>query len=91
MTPGTIKIINKNLTLQRNDKQKLINSMMREIRTIKNQNRVYKEYAEGKISKADLQLIIEKSEHEQNEFSQVKLRKIKVEKIRNQVNPFDED
>ena len=36
MTQGTIKIINKNLTMQRNDKQKLINSMVREMATIKN-------------------------------------------------------
>ena len=56
--------------------------MKREQRTLKNQNRVYKEYADGKVSKGDLKVIIEKSEHEQTEFAQVKLRKIKVEKIK---------
>lgn len=82
MTPDTINIINKNLLKQRNDKQKVINEMKREQRTLKNQNRVYKEYADGKVSKGDLKVIIEKSEHEQTEFAQVKLRKIKVEKIK---------
>ena len=82
MTPDTINIINKNLLKQRNDKQKVINEMKREQRTLKNQNRVYKEYADGKVSKGDLKIIIEKSEHEQTEFAQVKLRKIKVEKIK---------
>ena len=42
---------------------------------------MYKEYSDGKISKQDLRLIIEKSEREQNEFAQIKLRKVKVERI----------
>ena len=36
MTPDTINIINKNLLKQRNDKQKVINEMKREQRTLKN-------------------------------------------------------
>ena len=39
------------------------------MRGIKNQNRVYKEYADGKVSKGDLKVIIDKSEREQSEFS----------------------
>ena len=36
---------------------------------MKTQNTVYKQYSDGKISKGDLRLIIEKTEYEQNEFS----------------------
>ena len=81
MTPNTVNIINKNLLKIKNDKQRYINDLNREMRATKNQNRVYKEYSDGKISKQDLRLIIEKSEREQNEFTQIKLRKIKVERI----------
>ena len=81
MTQATIQVINKNLLKQRNDRQKLLNEQNREMRGVKNQNRVFKEFAQGKISKHDLWLIIEKAEREQNEFAQVKLRKIKVERI----------
>ena len=81
MTPNTVNIINKNLVKIKNDKQRAINDLHREVRQIKNQNRVYKEYSDGKISKQDLRLIIEKSEREQNEFAQIKLRKVKVERI----------
>ena len=54
MTPGTVKIINKNLLKQRNDKQKLLNESERQNKRLKNQNKVYKEYADGKISRADV-------------------------------------
>lgn len=64
MTAGTINVINKNLVKIKNDKQRLINEQNRELRKIKNQNRVYKEFSEGKISKQDLRMIIEKSERE---------------------------
>ena len=69
MTPGTINIINKNLIKQKNDKVKIINEQNRELRTLKNQNNVYKQYSDGKISKTDLLSIIDKSQHESNEFS----------------------
>ena len=69
MTPGTINIINKNLIKQKNDKVKIINEQNRELRTLKNQNNVYKQYSDGKISKTDLRSIIDKSQHESNEFS----------------------
>ena len=91
MTPNTVNIINKNLLKLKNDKQRMINDLHREIRQIKNQNRVYKEYTDGKISKQDLQLIIEKSEREQNEFAQVKLRKVKVERIQNRQNLMQQE
>lgn len=84
MTPNTVNVINKNLLKQRNDKQKLLNEQNREIRKIQNQNRVYKEFSDGKLSKQDLRLIIEKGERESNEFTQVKLRKVKVDRIQNQ-------
>ncbi len=58
---------------------------------MKNQNRVYKEFTEGKVSKEDVKVIIDKSQHQQNEFASVKLRKVKVEKIRNDVIIEEED
>lgn len=83
MTPQTVAVINKNLLKQRNDKQKQINSQNKEIKNIRNQNRVYKEFSDGKISKGDLKVIIDKAEHEESELGQIKLRKVKVERIRN--------
>ena len=61
MTPNTVNVINKNLIKQRNDKQKELNDKNRELRGLKNQNKVYKEYADGKVSKSDLKVIIDKS------------------------------
>jgi len=58
MTPDTIVIINKNLMKQKNDKIKIINENMRELRKMRTQNKVYKEFSDGKISKSDLILII---------------------------------
>jgi len=69
MTPDTIVIINKNLMKQKNDKIKIINELMRELRKLRTQNKVYKEFSDGKISKSDLIIIIEKSERDQNEFT----------------------
>ena len=69
MTPGTIKVINKNLIKQRNDKQKIINEQKREIANVKGQNRVLKQYADGKISKKDLKVIVEKQEKEESELN----------------------
>ena len=83
MTPQTVAVINKNLLKQRNDKQKQINTQNKEIKNIRNQNRVYKEFSDGKISKGDLKVIIDKAEHEESELGQIKLRKVKVERIRN--------
>ena len=91
MNPNTVNVINKNLLKIKNDKQKLLNEQNRELRAIKNQNRVYKEYSDGKISKTDLRLIIEKSERESNEFTQVKLRKIKVDRIQNNHSMMHQD
>lgn len=56
-------MINKNLLKQRNDKQRKINAQNKEINSLKNRNKVYKEYTDGKISKGDLKVIIEQSEH----------------------------
>ena len=89
MTPGTVKIINKNLLKQRNDKQKLLNEKDRQLRKVKNENKVYKEYADGKISRADVKQVIDKSERAEAEMTQIKLRKVRVERIRNEQNPFD--
>ena len=58
MTPDTIVIINKNLMKQKNDKIKIINELMRELRKLRTQNKVYKEFSDGKISKSDLIIII---------------------------------
>ena len=89
MTPGTVKIINKNLLKQRNDKQKLLNEKDRQLKKVKNENKVYKEYADGKISRADVKQVIDKSERAEAEVTQIKLRKVRVERIRNEANPFD--
>ena len=91
MTQGTIKVINKNLLKQRNDKQKQINQQKREIANIKGQNRVLKQYTEGKISKKDVKVIIEKQEKEESELNQVKLRKVKIEKIKEQAKEQEID
>lgn len=91
MTPGTIKVINKNLLKQRNDKQKIINEQKREIANVKGQNRVLKQYADGKISKKDLKVIVEKQEKEESELNQVKLRKVKIEKIKEQAKEQEID
>ena len=49
-----------------------------------------KEFSNGKISKGDLKVIIDKSEKEESELTQIKLRKVKVEKIRSEIdNPVD--
>ncbi len=58
---------------------------------MKNQNRVYKEFTEGKVSKEDVKVIIDKSQRQQDEFASVKLRKVKVEKIRADVMIEEED
>lgn len=90
LSGGQVTVLNKNLQKQRNDKQKLLNQQNREIQNLKNQNRVYKEFSDGKLSKGDLKVIIDKSQQESSEFAQVKLRKVKVEKIRNEaINPFE--
>ena len=51
---------------------------------MKTQNKVYKEFSEGKVSKQDLDSLISKAEHEQAEFQRIKLRKIKIEYIQEQ-------
>jgi len=57
---------------------------------VKNQNVVYKQFTEGKISKQDLKVIVEKSEKEQNELHQIKLRKVKIERIRQETEEKNE-
>lgn len=49
---------------------------------MRGQNRVYKQFADGKLSKKDLTVIVEKQEKEETELFQIKLRKVKIEKIR---------
>lgn len=61
---------------------KQINTHQREIKTLRNQNKVYKEFSDGKVSKIDLKTIIDQSEKQENEFAQIKLRKVKVERIK---------
>ena len=79
-TPNTVNIINKHLLQIKNGKQRLLNEANREIRQIKNQNRVYKEHGDGKDSKQELRPLIEKREREQHELTQIELRKIKAER-----------
>lgn len=88
MTPNVVNVINKNLLKQRNDSKKIEKQQNRQIRSLKSQNKVYREFTDGKISKQDLNVIIEKSEREEQQMNQVKLRKIKVEKIRQQEEEF---
>lgn len=48
---------------------------------MKKENDVYKQFADGKIAKKDLKRITEKNQEEFNEFAQIRLKKIKVEKF----------
>ena len=82
MTPNTINTINKHLLKQKQDQEKVIRQQRRQLRKANNENRVYKECVDGRISKADLEVIMDKSQHEEDEFGMIRLRKIKVEKIR---------
>ena len=68
MTPAAVTVVNKNLIKQRNDKQKVINAQKKEIATIRGQNRVYKQFVDGKLSKNDLNVIVEKQEKEEDEL-----------------------
>jgi len=51
---------------------------------------VLKQYVDGKISKKDLNVIVEKQEKEESELLQVKLRKVKIEKIRGDAQQKEE-
>lgn len=84
MSQGTIKVINKHLLKENKTKQRQVQQLKREAEAIKTQNKVYKEFSEGKVSKQDLDQLISKAEHEQAEFQKVKLRKIKIEYIQEQ-------
>lgn len=52
------------------------------------QNQVYKQFADGKIQKRDLEKVVQKSEEEFNEFAFIRLKKIKIEKF---IEKKDED
>lgn len=51
MAPNTINCINKNLVVQNNIKKKTIAKLKRKITVIENENKVYKEFSQGKITK----------------------------------------
>ena len=54
--------------------------------------KVYKDFTEGKLSKGELTTIIQKVEKEESELTQIKLRKVRIEKIKNETkSPFDND
>ena len=93
MPPGKVACINKHLLKQRNDKQKQINEQTRKLRRSENKVRVYKDFTEGKLSKGELTTIIQKVEKEESELTQIKLRKVRIEKIKQEssANPFDND
>ena len=82
MLPNTVNCINKNLVVQNNIKKKTIAKLKRKITIVQNENKVYKEYSDGKITKQDLKTVIDKSQTEQNEFQLIKLRKVKVERAK---------
>ena len=51
MAPNTINCINNNLVVQNNIKKKTIAKLKRKITVIENENKVYKDYSNGKITK----------------------------------------
>lgn len=68
MAPNTINCINNNLVVQNNIKKKTIAKLKRKITVIENENKVYKDYSNGKITKQDLKTVIDQSQTEVNEF-----------------------
>ena len=61
LTPNTVNCINKNLVVANNIKKKTIVQLKRKLGFSQNENKIYKEYADGKISKTDLTTLIDKS------------------------------
>ena len=59
LTPNTINCINKNLVIQNGIKKKTIAQLKRKITHVQNENKIYKEYSDGKISKTDLTTLID--------------------------------
>ena len=55
--------------------------MKRENEDVKKDNEVYKQFADGKIPKKELKRITDRNEDEFNELSQIRLKKIKIEKF----------
>ena len=55
--------------------------MKRENEYVKKDNEVYKQFADGKIPKKELKRITDRNEDEFNELSQIRLKKIKIEKF----------
>ena len=82
MTPNTVNCINKNLVVANKDKKKKIVQLKRKLEHSQNENKIYKEYSDGKISKTDLTTLIDQSQSQQCEFQMIKLRKIKVERAK---------
>ena len=82
MTPNTVNCINKNLVVANNIKKKTIAQLKHKLNHSQNENKIYKEFADGKISKADMTTLIDQSQNEMNEFQMIKLRKIKVERAK---------
>ena len=82
MTPNTVNCINKSLVVVNKDNKKTIIVLKRKLGHSQNENKIYKEYSDGKISKTDLTTLIDKSQSQQNEFQMIKLRKIKVERAK---------
>ena len=78
MTQGQIELINKNLNELNATYKKRMNEMITETSFLKNENKILKQYADGKISKEDLDGIMQKSLMFHSEFKKIKLRKLKV-------------
>ena len=59
MSKDQIELINKNIVQLNDSYKKRINELMKVEGVLNNENKVLKEYAEGKISKDDLDKLIE--------------------------------
>ena len=59
MTPNTINSINKNLVVANNIKKKTIAQLKHKLSHAQNENKIYKEFADGKISKSDMTTLID--------------------------------
>ena len=64
MLPNTINCINKNLVEQNKIKKKTIAKLKKKTVVLENENRVYKEFADGKINKQDLTTIIDQTQNQ---------------------------
>ena len=61
MTPNTVNCINKNLVVANNIKKKTIVQLKHKLHHSQNENKIYKEFADGKISKTDMTTLIDQS------------------------------